>query len=67
MFFKILFTAASVIYPFLIFYFLVILKMPLRQLSLFVISFALLAFLTTTSKKKASLKLLYGLPCFSLA
>jgi len=49
---KALFVAISVIYPVVVFYFLVIRKIPLRQLSLLVIAFALLAFLAGTSKKK---------------
>jgi hypothetical protein len=51
--FTILFSAASVIYPALVFYFLVIRQAPLRLLSLFVISIALLGFIAGTSKKKA--------------
>lgn len=50
---KILLYAASVIYPILVFYFLVIQKTPIRLLSLFVMAFALLAFIAGTSKKKA--------------
>ena len=52
---KALFYALSVVYPGVVFYFLVIRKIPLRQLSLFVIAFALIAFLAGTSagsKKK---------------
>ncbi len=63
---KILFTIISVAYPFLIFYFLVIQKTDVRLLSLFVMSFALLAFIAGTSKKKAERQPLYSLPyCFS--
>jgi hypothetical protein len=50
--FTILFSVASVIYPALVFYFLVIRQAPLRLLSLFVISIALLGFIARTSKKK---------------
>jgi hypothetical protein len=50
--FTILFSVASVIYPVLVFYFLVIRQAPLRLLSLFVISIALLGFIAVTSKKK---------------
>jgi hypothetical protein len=50
---NVLFVAAAIIYPVLIFYFLVIQKTPLRMLSLFVMAFALLAFVAGTSKKKA--------------
>jgi len=74
---KVLFFVLSVVYPGVIFYFLVIRKIPLRQLSLFVISFALLAFFVGTSsgssdgtsKKKpfGPPSLLYGPACFSLA
>jgi hypothetical protein len=56
---KALFFILSVIYPAVVFYFLVIRKTPLRQLSLFVIAFALLVFIAGTSKKK--LPLAFGL------
>ena len=46
---KILFSAAAVLYPIIIFYSLVILKMPLRAVSLFVVGFALFAFLILTT------------------
>jgi hypothetical protein len=46
---KALFFVLSVIYPGVVFYFLVIRKIPVRQLSLFVVAFALLAFITGTS------------------
>ncbi len=62
---KAFFYVFSVVYPVVIFYFLVIRKIPLRQLSLFVIAFALLAFFIGTSKKKPLLSLLYGTACFS--
>ena len=47
------FYAAAAVYPLLVFYFLVIRKTHIRQLSLFVIAIALFAFITGTSKKKA--------------
>jgi len=67
---KALFFVLSLVYPVVVFYFLVIRKIPLRQLSLFVIAFALLAFLVGTSKKKplrtlGPPSLLFGLVCFS--
>ena len=51
---------ATAVYPILVFYFLIIHKMPIRVLSLFVIAFALLVFILRTSKKsdKKSLILL---------
>jgi len=49
---KVLFLIAVVLYPALIFYFLVIRKTSLRLFSLFVMAFALLAFITGTSGKK---------------
>ena len=49
---RVLFYAAAVVYPGLIFYFLVIRKTGIRTFSLFVISFALLVFITASSKKK---------------
>jgi hypothetical protein len=69
---KVLFYTLSVIYPVVVFYFLVIRKIPLRQLSLFVIAFALLAFIAGTTKKKLTRVfgppfLLYGQACFSSA
>jgi len=75
---KVLFSVISVIYPVVVFYFLVIRKTPLRQLSLFVIAFALLAFIvgtSTRSSERTSKKklyrnldppfLLHGPACFS--
>ena len=50
---KILLYAAGVVYPGLVFYFLVIRKTPIRVLSLFVIAAALFAFIAGSSKKKA--------------
>lgn len=49
---KAFFYAASVLYPFLVFYFLVIKKAPVRTLSFFIMAIALLAFIAGTSKKK---------------
>jgi uncharacterized membrane protein/3-hydroxymyristoyl/3-hydroxydecanoyl-(acyl carrier protein) dehydratase len=46
-------TVAGVIYPFLVFYFLVILKAPVRIFSLVVVAFGLGAFITATSGKNA--------------
>ena len=64
--FKIFFIAAAVMYPVLVFYFLVIKKIPIQALSVFVIAFALLAFIIGTAKKKAIPLHLFGLPfCFS--
>jgi hypothetical protein len=51
---QILLYAGAVIYPGLVFYFLVIRKTPIRMLSLFVIAFALFIFITSTSKKKVN-------------
>jgi hypothetical protein len=51
---KALFYALSVLYPGVVFYFLVIRKIPLRQLSLFVIAFALLAFIAGTSRRSSA-------------
>ena len=64
---KALFYAASVIYPGLVFYFLVIRKTPVRLLSLFVMAFALLAFILGTSKKKQNLFPFCGVSSSSLA
>jgi uncharacterized membrane protein/acyl-CoA synthetase (AMP-forming)/AMP-acid ligase II/3-hydroxymyristoyl/3-hydroxydecanoyl-(acyl carrier protein) dehydratase len=49
---RVLFFIAAALYPVLIFYFLVIRKTPLRLFSLFVMAFALLIFITGTSRKK---------------
>lgn len=49
---KIFIYSAAALYPGFIFYFLVIRKTPLRQFSLFVMAFALLAFVSGTSSKK---------------
>jgi acyl-coenzyme A synthetase/AMP-(fatty) acid ligase/uncharacterized membrane protein/3-hydroxymyristoyl/3-hydroxydecanoyl-(acyl carrier protein) dehydratase len=48
---RVLFFTAAGLYPALVFYFLVIRKIPLRLFSLFVIAFALLVFITGTSAK----------------
>ena len=62
---KTLFFLAAVLYPALIFYLLVIRQTPMRTLSLFVIAFALIAFITNTSKKKEKdPSLCFGLPSF---
>ena len=62
-----LFFAASLVYPVVVFYLLVIKKAPIRLLSLFVMAFALAAFVAGTSKKKQKRFLFYGLPSSSLA
>jgi len=61
---KTLFYAAAAVYPVMVFYFLVIRKTPIRMLSLFVVAFALIAFIIGTSKKKVKkdLYLSFGLP-----
>jgi hypothetical protein len=46
---KILFYSASVIYPLLVFYFLVIQRIQIKQLSFFIIAVALFAFIAGTS------------------
>jgi uncharacterized membrane protein len=58
---KVLFFIAAALYPVLIFYFLVVRKTPLRQFSLIVMAFALLAFITGTSQKKGKTR---GIPLF---
>jgi hypothetical protein len=65
--FRILSFLVAVIYPFLIFYFLVIQKTDIKILSLFIIAFAIFAFITGTSKKKELLLTSYGLRCSCLA
>ena len=52
----VLFSIVAVLYPGLIFYFQVIRKAPLRQFSLFVMAFALLAFIAITAQKKGKAK-----------
>lgn len=46
------FLVIAALYPFLVFYFLVIRKTPLRLVSLFLTGFALTLFLAATGKKK---------------
>jgi len=53
---KVLFYIAMVLYPAFIYYFLVIRKIPLRMFSLFIIAFALFAFIARTSYKKGETK-----------
>ena len=47
---KIVFYVCAVLYPLMVFYLLVIRKTPIRMLSLFVMAFALLVFITGTSR-----------------
>ena len=54
--FKALFFLSAALYPAFVYYFLMIRKIPLRQFSLFVISFALFAFITGTSREKGEKK-----------
>ena len=61
---KALFFIASLAYPAAVFYLLVIKKAPIRLLSLFVMAFALLAFIVGTSKKKLEAFLFCGVPSF---
>ena len=49
---RVFFYIAALVYPVLVFYFLVIRKTPIRVLSLFVVAFALSVFFMNTSKKK---------------
>jgi hypothetical protein len=49
---KVLFYIAAAAYPLLVFFFLVVLKMPLRSFSIFVVLAGLAYFLLATSKKK---------------
>ena len=51
---KVFLSVAAVAYPVMVFYFLVIRKTPIRMLSLFVIAFAVFAFIAGTSKKKVT-------------
>jgi hypothetical protein len=46
---KVFLSVAAVAYPVMVFYFLVIRKTPIRMLSLFVIAFAVFAFIAGTS------------------
>ena len=64
---KALFFIVSLVYPVAVFYLLVIKKAPIRLLSLFVMAFALIAFIAGTSKKKLKLSHFYGVPCSSSA
>ena len=50
---KIIFYTSTILYPLMIFYLLVIRKTPIRMLSLFVMAFALLIFITGTSRRAA--------------
>ena len=59
---KALFFIASLVYPVVVFYLLVIKKAPIRLLSLFVMAFALLTFIAGTSKKKLASFHFYGVP-----
>jgi drug/metabolite transporter (DMT)-like permease len=68
---KILFYSASVIYPLLVFFFFLIQRIQIKQLSFFIIAVALFAFIAGTStgtspgaSKKNSYNPLHGLPCF---
>jgi len=58
------FYTALAAYPALVFYLLVIRGIPLRLFSLFVIGFALLAFIIKTSKKKHRQFPFSGLPSY---
>lgn len=49
----IIFSVSAVLYPALVYYFLVIRNIPLRHFSLFIIAFALIAFIVGTSRKKS--------------
>ena len=49
---KVLFVIAGVLYPAFIYYFLVIRKIPLRLFSIFIIAFALIAFISATTSKE---------------
>jgi len=49
---KVLFVIAGVLYPAFIYYFLVIRKIPLRLFSIFIIAFALVAFISATTSKE---------------
>ena len=64
---KVLSVSLAAVYPVLVFYFLVIQKTPLRLISLFVMGFALFAFIAATSKKKVNQKPLFCPPCYCLA
>ena len=51
---KALFFLAAALYPALVFYFITVRNMPLRQFSLFVIAFAVFAFVAGTSRRGAA-------------
>jgi hypothetical protein len=57
---EVLFYVSVAAYPVLVFYFLVIRKIPLRAFSLFLMAFAFIVFITATSKKKRKNRA----PCF---
>jgi uncharacterized membrane protein/acyl-CoA synthetase (AMP-forming)/AMP-acid ligase II/3-hydroxymyristoyl/3-hydroxydecanoyl-(acyl carrier protein) dehydratase len=57
---KVIFFITAAMYPALIFYFLVIRKIPLRLFSLFIAAFALLAFVTGTSAKSRKKGIPFG-------
>jgi len=50
--FKVFFFLAAALYPVMVYYFLVVRKIPLRQFSIFIIAFAVFAFIAGTSQKK---------------
>ena len=50
---KIIFYTCAVLYPMTVFYLLVIRKTPIRMLSLLVMAFASLVFITGTSRRAA--------------
>ena len=51
---KVFFFFIPALYPVLVFYFLVVRKIPLRMFSLFIMAFAFLAFITRTSRKNTN-------------
>ena len=56
-------SVVGVLYPFIVYYFLVIHKIPLRNFSLFIIAFTFIVFITATSRKsgaKKAMSFLYG-------
>ena len=52
--FRIIFIIAAVLYPALVYYSLVIREIPLRHFSLFIIAFALTAFIAATSRSRGA-------------
>jgi hypothetical protein len=60
---QILLAVLAVVYPVMVFCFLVILKVPVRFFSLFVVAVAFVSFLGVTSKKK-SLSLGFSAPSY---